>query len=149
MLIIRAAVSTDLPQLAQIWQEKIVLQADSRFTPAAQRWIASASAWLTDPRCVVLTAEADGQPVGYAVGWIQPMSGLEGDAVGVITELAIDAHSYHAGVGRALADALRAWYAERGVSAIAAWASRRSAVEQAFWRSIGALDWMECLWIKS
>lgn len=149
MLIIRAAIETDLADLALLWQEKRILMSDTRFEASTERWLRAAAGWLHDPRCVLLTAEEDGRPVGYLAGWIQPMPGLSGDALGLITELAIDAHGYHAGVGRALLEAARAWYTERGISAIAAWTSRRSAVEQAFWRSVGALDWMECLWIKS
>ena len=149
MLTIRAATLNDLPELAQFWQEKIVLQADSRYTTSVDRWVISATAWLGDARCVMLTAENDGRPVGYVVGWIQPMPGLAGDALGLITELALDAHSYQGGVGRALIEAVRAWYADRGITALAVWSSRRSPVEQAFWRSVGALEWMECLWIKS
>jgi len=146
---IRAATQNDLPTLALLWQEKIVLQAEPRYTATTERWINAAALWLNDPRCAVLTAENDGHCVGYVVGWIQPMPGLAGDALGMITEFAIDAHSYQGGVGRALVESMREWYAERGVTAITAWASRRSAVEQAFWRSVGAMDWMECLWIKS
>lgn len=149
MLTIRAATETDLPVLAQFWQEKVVLQADTRYTGAADRWVTAARSWLLDSRCAILAAEEDGQCVGYVVGWIQPMPGLPGDALGLITDLALDAHRYHAGVGRALVEALRDWFAERGISGVAAWSSRRSAVEQAFWRSLGALEWMECLWIKS
>ena len=135
--------------LAALWQEKAVLAADPRVTAARERWIAAAAGWLDDARCGLFVAERDGQIVGYIAGWIQPHPGILGDALGMITELALDAHSYQGGVGRALVDHLRAWYAERGVTALTVWASRRSAVEQAFWRSLGGVNWMELLWIKS
>ena len=114
MLNIRAATLNDLPELAQFWQEKIVLQADSRYTTSVDRWVISATAWLGDARCVMLTAENDGHPVGYVVGWIQPMPGLAGDALGLITELALDAHSYQGGVGRALVDLLHKPFCQHG-----------------------------------
>jgi ribosomal protein S18 acetylase RimI-like enzyme len=149
MATIRAALRTDFPALAALWQEKLVLQADPRLTPSPERWTAGASAWLDDPRCALFVAEDDGRAIGYIAGWIQPFAGVTGDALGVITEIAIDTHGYHAGTGRALLDALRAWFHMRGVDAIVVLTSRRLAMEQAFWRSVGATDWMDMWWIKS
>lgn len=149
MLTVRVALATDIPALADLWLEKMILQADPRATPSPERWSDAAIGWLDDERCVVLAAERDGQLVGCIVGWIQPLPGYPSDQLGMITELAIDAHRYQQGVGRALVDALRAWFDERGVTAMAVLSSRRLAVDQAFWRSVGAVDWMELLWIKS
>ncbi len=35
--------------------------------------------------------------------------------IGLITEIALDAHGYHGGVGRALVEALRTWFKTQGV----------------------------------
>jgi GNAT superfamily N-acetyltransferase len=149
MATIRAALRTDLPALAALWHEKLVLQADPRLTASPERWMAATSASLDDPRCALFTAVDDDRAIGYIVGWVQPFPGVSGDALGMITEIAIDTHGYHAGVGRALLDALRAWFHAQGVEALVVWTSHRLAMEQAFWRSVGAIDWMDMWWIKS
>ena len=50
----------------------------------------------------LFAAERDGELIGYIVGWLQPMPGLVPEQIGLITEIALDAHGYHGGVGRAL-----------------------------------------------
>lgn len=108
MLNIRAATLNDLPELAQFWQEKIVLQADSRYTTSTDRWVVSASAWLTKIALRHVDRRKRRSLCRLCSGLpTQPMPGLAGNAVGLITELAIDAHSYQGGVGRALVDAAR------------------------------------------
>ena len=79
MLIIRAATETDLPALAHLWHEKMVLQADPRtvLAPNARdSWTAAAQLWLDDGRCGLFTAEREGQVIGYILGWVQPMPGV-------------------------------------------------------------------------
>jgi hypothetical protein len=112
-------------------------------------WAAAAQTWLDDARCGFFAAERDdGTLIAYIVGWLQPMAGLTPSSVGLITDIAIDAHGYHGGVGRRLVDTLRGWFAERDVQQMVVWASRYDAVAQAFWRSLGAADWVDVLWIK-
>lgn len=151
MLTIRAARATDIPALSRLWHEKMVLHADHRTAPApdaAQVWASAAEAWLDDTRCGFFAAVRDETPVGYIVGQIQPMPGVAPGQVGLITDLALDAHGYHGGAGRALVAALREWFAGRGVSHTAVWTPHYDAVSQAFWRSLGAAEWMDILWIK-
>ena len=151
MLTIRAATVTDLSTLALLWHEKLVLQADHRLVPAPNArdlWIEAAQGWLDDARCGFFAAERDGDLVAYAVGWLQPMPGVVPTHIGLITEIAIDAHGYHGGVGRSLVQALREWFAARGADQTAVWTPHYDAVSQAFWRSLGAAEWMDVLWIK-
>jgi hypothetical protein len=151
MVTIRAATATDLPALAHLWHEKMVLQADHRTAPAADAragWVSAAQTWLEDARCGFFAAERDGVLVAYIVGWVQPLAGLTPSHVGLITDIAIDAHGYHGGVGRGLVDALRGWFVGREVQQMVVWAAHYDAVAQAFWRSLGAADWVDVLWIK-
>ncbi|MEO8397359.1 MAG: GNAT family N-acetyltransferase [Chloroflexota bacterium] len=148
---IRAATVIDLPALAHLWHEKMVLQADHRTLPAPNArdlWMAAAHTWLSDARCGFFAAERDQEVIGYIVGWLQPMPGLVPEQIGLITEIAIDAHGYHGGVGRALVAALRNWFSGKGASKIAIWTPHYDAVSQAFWRSLGAAEWVDVLWIK-
>jgi GNAT superfamily N-acetyltransferase len=151
MLTVRAARAPDLPTLAHLWHEKMVLHADRRTAPAANArdaWVAAAQGWLADERCGFFAAEHDDAVIGYIVGWLQPMAGVSPAQIGLITDLALDAHGYHGGAGRALVGALRDWFEARGASQMAVWTPHLDAVSQAFWRSLGAAEWMDVLWIK-
>jgi ribosomal protein S18 acetylase RimI-like enzyme len=145
MVTIHAATTADIPSLAELWYEKTVMraQADHRIklAPNARAvWTRSVIGWLDDPNCRVFVA-VESVPVGYLLAWVQPARR------GTIQQIAIDAHGYHGGVGRALVEAARAWFTDRGVARVVVWTARRDATEQAFWRSLGATDWMEMLWM--
>ncbi len=151
MATIRAATATDLPALAHLWHEKQVLQADRRWVLAPNArdlWIEAARIWLNDPRCGFFAAEQEDSVIGYIVGWLQPRPGIMPEQIGLINEMAIDAHGYYGGVGRALVEALHGWFAARGVTQTAVWTPHYDAVAQAFWRSLGAAEWVDVLWIK-
>src|SRR4051794_26522031 len=98
MATIRAATETDLPTLAHLWHEKMILQTRNPLllspTHPRDAWVTAARGWLNDPRCGLFAAENKGALVGYIAGWLQPMPGLAPDTIGLITELAIDAHGY-------------------------------------------------------
>jgi ribosomal protein S18 acetylase RimI-like enzyme len=152
MLTIRTATETDLSALAHLWHEKILLQAHARTTLAVNardQWAIAAKSWLNDSRCGFFTAEREGEVIGYVVGWLEPLPGLAPEQVGLITDIAIDAHGYHGGAGRELVSALRGWFAAHGAQQTAVQTPHYDAVAQAFWRSLGAAEWMDILWIKS
>ncbi|NDJ60336.1 MAG: GNAT family N-acetyltransferase [Chloroflexi bacterium] len=155
MLTIRTATPADLPELVELWHEQRLLraQSDRRFQPtpnARAEWSAQAQSWIADANCGWFVAEHAHRPVGHIIGWLQPAPpGVSTASFGAITDIAIDLHGYHGGVGRGLVDALRAWFAEHKVQQVIVWVPRRQAVEQAFWRSLGATAWMDILWIKS
>ena len=150
---VRPAVLTDLPRMAGLWQEKRVLlqQSDPRFamTPGERaKWGEAAADWLDDSRCALFVAEYDGRLVGYVVGWLQIGAPMLFQEMGVVAELAIDAHTYHGGLGRKLLQTLLDWFQARGVSHVVAYAPHLHAVEQAFWRALGATPWIDVMWMK-
>ncbi len=152
MLTIRATTVNDLSVLSQLWYEQRVLQLDRRVLPAVDardQWAAAAKSWLHEPRCGLFSADNDGTLVGGIVGWLQPLPGLVPGQIGLITELVIDTHGYHGGAGRALVGTLRDWFAGQGAAQTAIWTLRADAVAQAFWRSMGATEWVDILWLKS
>jgi ribosomal protein S18 acetylase RimI-like enzyme len=151
---IRPALSDDLPALAYLWHEKMILTAQFdhhlRLAPnATAQWILAAAGWIADADCHMLAAHHDGACVGYIIGRVQDAPpGLLPTKVGLVAELAVDAHARLGGVGRLLVDGLRNWFAEQGIEHVTAQVARRNAVEQAFWRAQGAAEWADVLWMK-
>jgi len=137
-----------------MWYEKTVLQqqADSRlrFAPDAEaRWQTAASGWLHEAGLALLVAVDADQPVGYAAVRVEAGApGLLPEHVGVLVDMGLDTHRYRGGVGRALVSAAQDWLRDHGAAQMTVAVSRRSAVEQAFWRSLGAREWMDSLWMR-
>lgn len=153
-LTVRPATTTDIPRLALLWYEKTVLQQQAdprlRLAPdAAAKWSAAAQGWLEDETRAVFVASSADLPVGYLVAAVENNApGLLPERIGTLLDLALDAHGYHAGAGRALVNAARDWLRAQGIEQAKVTISRRHAVEQAFWRALGAKDWFDCLWMK-
>lgn len=145
----RLATRFDLPRLAELQSERFDLlgQADARFAlihHSATLW----TDWLLDERCAIYVAEHDGVLVGYVVGWISlELPGILPPRAGVITELVLDAHSYHGGTGRLLLNTLRDWFQRQGMQQVIACVPRSQAVEQAFWRAVGAAELLDWMWV--
>ncbi len=150
-IMIRRAEPDDLPTLATLWYEKTLLQADVRLrlAPNARAaWITAQTAHLTTDQRALFVAVSDDVIIGYAAGWLHDLPGMMPAQLGVIDDMALDAHQYHSGAGRALVVALRAWFATHDVQRCVVWLPRADAIGQAFWRSLGAQDWIDGLWLK-
>jgi GNAT superfamily N-acetyltransferase len=150
---IRLAYPNDLPALADLWLDQAVLlaQTDPRFvlaSDAAAQWSASAARWITNAHCRLLIAE-ESEIVGFIIGWMYAMPpGILPAHIGIVTELVLDMHDYQQGIARALMSELRAWFRKQGIDQIAALVPHRHPVQQAFWRSQGAAEWVDVLWLK-
>lgn len=153
-LMIRAATTNDLSALTRLWQEKQALlqQADARFAAlisAAPRWDDRIAGWLQDPRCKIFLAENEKNALGFVIGWLRDDLPIHtAIPVGIVSEMVIDIHTYQAGLGRALLTALRAWFKLQNVTQVLVFAPQRYAVEQAFWRALGAVSVVDLMWIK-
>lgn len=151
---IRKATSEDIRALAALWQEKRTLlqQSDRRFRIAAdarRQWELSAQNWLCDQRCAIYVAEKETTLHGFIVGWLPAgIPALSPEMPGLITELVIDAHTYQGGLGRMLLQALREWFHAHGMERMAVFAPHNAPVEQAFWRALGAVEWVDLMWIR-
>lgn len=151
---VRPAKPVDIPVLAKLWLEKIVLvaQSDARFKlspDAAAHWSTGAIQWLSDTRCMIYTAEQEDNLTGFAIGWIQTAPpGVLPERIGVVTELVLDMHQYQQGLARALLTPLREWFNAQGAGAVVALVPHRHPVQQAFWRSLGATEWIDLMWVK-
>lgn len=145
----RLAQHDDLPQIERLRQERWVLlcQSDDRFR---QQQPGDIRAWLAAPECDIWVGEkqADGEAsalasiVGYVTAWhtTSPYGRLPAE-MGLIDELALDAHKYHAGLGRGLVERARHELHARQKTTIIACVPRYHAVEGAFWRALGAVEW--------
>lgn len=151
---IRRAEKTDIPELSRFWYEKRTVQQqfDRRLTLAAEgraAWEQSVALWLRDDACAIFVGLDDRGVLGYSIGWIQSTPpGLLPEKIGVLTDMALDAHEYQGGLGRLLVMAVRGWFAERKIENVIVYVPHRYAVEQAFWRSLGALEWVDVMWLK-
>lgn len=131
----------DIGGLGDLWEERRIIQAqaDPRLAlkPGERaNWEALMKYLIAgeiDGR--VMVAIKDGALIGFIAGDIVDTR------VGRVRDLTLDAHTYHGGLGRELVGALRAWYAERNITQMAICVPRFHAVEQAFWRSLGADEW--------
>ena len=140
-VLVRTAQEQDLHQIEGLWQERQALlsQANPRFrAPYRASWYDAIQVRLD---MVFVAVDDDEQIVGYIAGRMP-----RADA-GLIDEMALDAHRYHGGVGRTVVRTMRDAFAEMQVSQVFVNVPRYHAVEQAFWRSLGAhkptmADWM-------
>lgn len=136
---IRDATADNLIYLADLWHERRVIlhQSDSRFdVPEKSVWIEQTEALMKrereTSRLFMAQADDDATPIGYIMGRIDPHH------IGIVEDIALDAHKYHAGLGRALWLAMQQWLTEAQARQILMHVPRYHPVEQAFWRAIGA-----------
>lgn len=154
--ILRPTQVDDLPQLAAYWYDKMVLLQQSdpalRLMPdAAQRWQDAAMMRLRAPGELWLTAERDGVCLGGIIGrQIANVPGLLPETLGVIDDLIVDLHSPHArqGLGSALVRALCERWRAADVQQVRVEVAAAFAVEQAFWRGLGAQRRQDVFWLS-
>lgn len=142
---IRRATADDTPSLNFLRQERAVLlqQSDPRlgaFLNTIAR-TADFSALLTSSQPDshgLFVGELNPASPPRVVGYILGMVSLQElpTNIGLILDLALDAHQYHAGLGRQLYTQLRAWFSDQPIHRLWVPIPRYHAVEQAFWRSI-------------
>lgn len=151
---IRTATLNDIPRLAELWYEKMMIQQqfDSRFKLAGDSitvWSAAVCEWLQDGHCAIFVGVQATIPIAYIIGWIQNAPpGLQPKHIGAITDLTIDPHAGQSNLGRDLLNSLRTWFNNNDVHHIVAYVPGRSPIEQAFWRGLGATEWLDLMWMK-
>ena len=140
---IRAARARDVPALSLLWAELMELHAgrDPRFAlalDAPAQWRTQVSDVLGREDAFVLMAEADGQPVGFCVGWIAKNPPIYRVAdVGFISEIAVTGAEQRRGVGRALMDGAGEWFRRRGLAEVQLSTAVWNESAHAFWKAMG------------
>lgn len=156
MFTIRPISHEDLSTLSPLWLEQTSLlsQVDHRHTPlpdGLEQWKSGMGRLLDDSSSLALAAfDEGGVVVGYITAWEPPVGLVNSlDArIGLIGDLVIDMHRYRGGAARELVSAVRSAFNERGITQLVALSPRRHVVSQAFWRSMGAVKWLDMFWFR-
>jgi len=153
--IVRPGTEEDLPQMLRLWREMMDFHArvEPRFRPlpspaGEQAWEKHLRehVWGSEDWCVFV-AEADGRLIGQIMGVLRDQVPVfEPERYGYVTDIVVDVTARRSGVGRALFEALEAWFCQRGVSHLQLQVAHDNPVSQAFWRAVGCMDYMDTLW---
>ena len=130
--IIRPGTEEDLPEMLRLWRETMDFHArlEPRFRPHSSP--TGECAWEKHLRENIWGNE----------DWCV----FEPEQYGYVTDVVVDRAARRRGVGRALLEALKAWFRERGVSHLELMVAHNNSVSQAFWRAGGCTDYMDILW---
>lgn len=142
-LLIRAGRPEDIPRLFALWQEKMTLlrQLNPRVpvNGPSDAWMADIRGRMGRSCSAVIVAESAGQPVGFLA------AELRMDDTVFVESMALDLHAYFPGAASRMVEFLQTQYGSQHQVEIRA--DQQLAVEQAFWRALGAQDRMGKLWL--
>ena len=152
---IREADETDIEAIVDLWWEMMDFHArvEPRFHPLPQA--EAKEVWEKHLRADilgkedwrVLVAEADGQLAGMMIGTVRdPYPVFQPERHGFVADASVAPDARRNGVGRALFEALKAWFRKKGVSYIQLEAGHNNPTSQAFWRTMGCTNYMDTLW---
>ncbi|MBZ0319747.1 MAG: GNAT family N-acetyltransferase [Anaerolineae bacterium] len=145
---VRPAVVADVEKLTVIWHEHMhdLAKLDRRFRiteDAPAHYRDDLQAWLGREDARILVAERDGRLIGFVVGWrIKRPPVQTPETIGLISDLCVDGHARQGGVGSALLDGLRGWFKEYQIEVVEAHVPQSHPIAQAFWRALGATDYL-------
>ena len=152
---IRPGTEEDTPEMLRLWREMMDFHAwlEPRFRPlpppaGEQAWEKHLRehVWGNEDWCVFV-AEADGRLVGQIMGMLRDQVPVfEPERYGYVTDIVVHPAARRSGMGRALFEALKVWFRERGVSHLQLQVAHDNPVSQAFWRAMGCTDYMDTLW---
>jgi GNAT superfamily N-acetyltransferase len=96
----------------------------------------------------VFVAEADGRVVGVAIGSIRVQDAFfETRRYGYVSDLMVLPELRRRGIGRALWDRVALWFKSVGLGVVRLHVATRSPEARAFWRRVGAEDFLAEAWI--
>ena len=152
---VRPATNADVSIIVNLWWEMKDFHAcvEPRFHPLPQS--EAKEVWekhlregiLGKEDWCVLVAEADGQVMGMMIGSVRnPYPVFQQERHGFIADASVAPDARRSGVGRALFEALKVWFREKGVSYIQLEAGHNNPTSQAFWQAMGCTYYMDTLW---
>jgi len=155
-IITKPTQKNDLAQLSEFWYDKIALlqQSNKRIKTTADAradWETGVADWLDDPDYTCLTAWVGDQIIGCIIAHIENnVPGLAPQRFARIIDLVVDLHTTDTrqGIGRNLLIQLGATLAEQDVSTMYVNLLEQTAIEEAFWRGMGAKKFASVLQLK-
>ncbi|MHB9134089.1 MAG: GNAT family N-acetyltransferase [Armatimonadota bacterium] len=127
-------------------------EIDPRFqlpTQGHSKYIRHLHGVLHDGNYRILVAEDRGRIIGFISGYVaQNPPIFPQPRYGFIADLCVTQSSRRNGAGRLLVNALRAWFRTRGLTSIQLNVAHHNPVSQAFWRSMGCLDYLDHMWME-
>jgi GNAT superfamily N-acetyltransferase len=151
-VVVRRATEADLESLVELWVEFIDFHARcerafARAPDGHEHFAATLRERLADGDAAVFVAEDASGVVGYCVAKVSRRAPEFGSwEFGDIHHLAVTEGRRRSGIGRRLFEAVRTWFAERGVRRMELRVVRANPVSSAFWRRLGFRPYMEALW---
>ena len=149
-LIIRPALSADVPEIIALWQALQAANArhEPRLAPSdvAARWFTDyLHGQMDNQSAAVYVAVSQGAVVGYVFGQTLRRPTLAAGDCGYVADLCVREDRRGEGVGRRLFETLRDWFHARGLQAIEVQVVRANPASQAFWRKMGFGDYLRTL----
>ena len=96
----------------------------------------------------VFVAEEEGRIVGVAIGSIRVQDAFfETRRYGYVSDLMVIPEMRRQGIGRALWDRVALWFKSVGLAVVRLHVATRSPEARAFWRRVGASDFLAEAWI--
>lgn len=150
---VRAARAADEAVVLSLAREEMVAQEamDPRFglrPDAADRYALYLRERMADIDSSVFVALLEGTAVGIAVGSLRKQENLfQLRRFGYISDLVVSPAARRRGVGGALYERLALWFRGLGTEVIRLHVAVRSEEARAFWRSVGAEEFLTEAWI--
>lgn len=129
---VEPAQQADLQTLAALWCEKMLLVTPVRATDCMSK-LAHLTSLLASARPGLVLVVRDGDEIaGYVTAYLA-------DTGVVVDDLTLDTHQMRAQAARMLVHAVTEWASERQQRRLVVRMQQITAVEQAFWLSLGAV----------
>jgi len=149
-IVIREATRDDGDAIGMMWLDLVAYHQllDSELPGAAaggeHRYARNILSRLNDSHTRVLIAEDQGRAVGYVLGMIVDLMPdmFAQEPSGFLADIYVEPAYRRLGVGRALVQDLRAWFATHGILFFDWNVSARNPDGEAFWRAVGGQPMM-------
>lgn len=140
---VRRAAASDVPALERLWVEFIDYHAEGdryfKRSPGAARVHGARLAEELDRRDrLILIAEHEGEPIGFAIGEIRAASELFlAGPYGFVRDLGVTRSARQSGVGQRLYEEVAAWFMECGVTRAELDVTETNQAARRFWERNG------------
>ena len=142
---IRVAVASDAVAIGKLWEKLVAYhrtldQDMPRATPqGGSLYARSLRGRMEDTHTRVFVAEEDGQLVGYVLGVVVDLlpEMFEQEAGGFLADIFVEETYRGRGIGRALVEAMRNWFRERGLRYYEWHAAAVNESALRFWEKMG------------